>query len=85
MIVLILGTRAARLNRRASDEIGMLRPRLFYNERRWCNWGQDDAEIARDHGGHGPAERAGREPRLGTIVKLARALAYPPCEVLAGI
>jgi hypothetical protein len=44
--------------------------------------GRADASIKRQLG---HAERAGREPRLGTIVKLARALAYPPCEVLAGI
>jgi hypothetical protein len=40
--------------------------------------GRADAQL-------GHAERAGREPRLGTIVKLARALACPPCEVRAGI
>jgi hypothetical protein len=44
--------------------------------------GRADASIKRRIG---RAERAGREPRLGTIVKLARALAYPPCKVLAGI
>lgn len=30
-------------------------------------------------------ERAGREPRLGTIIKLARALKIGPCDLLAGI
>ena len=30
-------------------------------------------------------ERAGREPRLGTIVKLARALKIPPTRLLDGI
>lgn len=30
-------------------------------------------------------ERAGREPRLGTIVRLARALGVAPGELLAGI
>lgn len=30
-------------------------------------------------------ERAGREPRLTTIVKLARALGVTPCDLLAGI
>jgi transcriptional regulator with XRE-family HTH domain len=30
-------------------------------------------------------ERAGREPRLGTIVKLAHALKIPPTELLDGI
>jgi transcriptional regulator with XRE-family HTH domain len=30
-------------------------------------------------------ERAGREPRLGTIVKLAYALQVAPTEMLAGI
>lgn len=30
-------------------------------------------------------ERAGREPRLHTIVKLARALDVTPCELIAGI
>jgi hypothetical protein len=44
--------------------------------------GRADASIKRQLG---HAERAGREPRLGTIVKLARALACPPCEVRAGI
>jgi hypothetical protein len=44
--------------------------------------GPADATIKRQLG---HADRAGREPRLGTIVKLARALAYPPCEVVAGI
>ncbi len=30
-------------------------------------------------------ERGGREPRLTTIVKLARALKVGPCDLLAGI
>lgn len=30
-------------------------------------------------------ERAGREPRLGTIVKLARALKIKPADLLDGI
>ncbi len=30
-------------------------------------------------------ERSGREPRLGTIVKLARALRLPPTALLDGI
>lgn len=30
-------------------------------------------------------ERAGREPRLGTIVKIARALRIPPARLLDGI
>ena len=30
-------------------------------------------------------ERAGREPRLGTIVKLARALKVAPADLLEGI
>ena len=30
-------------------------------------------------------ERAAREPRLSTIVKLAKALGVPPAELLAGI
>ena len=30
-------------------------------------------------------ERAAREPRLGTIVKLARALGIPPARLLDGI
>ena len=30
-------------------------------------------------------ERAAREPRLSTIVKLARALGIPPAELLEGI
>ena len=30
-------------------------------------------------------ERSGREPRLGTIVKLARALKVPPAGLLGGI
>lgn len=30
-------------------------------------------------------ERAGREPRLGTIVRLARALGVAPGELLAGV
>jgi transcriptional regulator with XRE-family HTH domain len=30
-------------------------------------------------------ERSGREPRLGTIVKLARALRIPPASLLGGI
>jgi transcriptional regulator with XRE-family HTH domain len=30
-------------------------------------------------------ERAKREPRLGTVVRLARALAIPPARLIAGI
>ncbi len=30
-------------------------------------------------------ERAGREPRLTTILKLAQALKIGPCDLLAGI
>ncbi len=30
-------------------------------------------------------ERSARDPRLGTIVKLARALEIPACELLRGI
>jgi len=30
-------------------------------------------------------ERAGRDPRLGTIVRLARALRIPPAQLLDGI
>jgi transcriptional regulator with XRE-family HTH domain len=30
-------------------------------------------------------ERSGREPRLGTIVKLARALKIPPTKLLQGM
>jgi hypothetical protein len=51
-------------------------------------WGCGSSELAFDAGPlrrRRHAERAGREPRLGTIVKLARALAYPSCEVLEGI
>jgi transcriptional regulator with XRE-family HTH domain len=40
--------------------------------------GLDTSEV-------GKLERSERDPRLGTIVKLAKALDLPPAELLAGI
>lgn len=72
------GTRAVLLDRASANLVAARRKAGLTQEELADRCGLHRTEISL-------LERGGREPRLGTLVKLAEALGIPPGQLCAGI